>query len=65
VITSVRPAEYMSAVSKKFTPSSTARRTIGSASSSDRNHARRSLSPKLIIPRQTGDTFSPDAPNRR
>jgi hypothetical protein len=39
VIVSLAPAEYMSAVSNRVIPASTARRTIGSALSSGRNHA--------------------------
>ncbi len=54
----------MSAVSKKVTPASTARRTIGSAASSSSSHARCAGSPKPIMPRQIRDTFSPDEPSR-
>jgi hypothetical protein len=39
VTRSLAPFEYMSAVSKKVTPTSTTRRTIGSASSSSSIHA--------------------------
>jgi hypothetical protein len=45
VTSSLTPAEYMSAVSKKVTPASTARRTIGSAASADRNHGSSAGSP--------------------
>src|SRR5262245_46859475 len=61
---SLAPSEYMSAVSKKVTPESTALRTIGSAASSRSAQARSVGSPKLIIPRQIRDTFRPVCPNR-
>src|SRR5271154_1860750 len=62
VATSLAPAEYVSAVSKKVIPPSTAACTIGSAASSSSTH-RRSLSlPKLIMPRHTRDTRRPVAP---
>ena len=61
---SLAPCEYMSAVSKKVTPPSTARRTIGSAAASSRTQSR-SLPPlpKLIMPRQIRETRSPVAPS--
>jgi hypothetical protein len=40
VTTSLEPFEYMSAVSKKVMPASTARRTIGSAAVSSSIHGR-------------------------
>src|SRR6266567_7912002 len=55
----------MSAVSKKLTPTSTARRTIGSAASSRKIHGRDDGSPKLIMPRAIRETLRPDEPNRR
>jgi hypothetical protein len=62
VATSLAPAEYVSAVSKKVTPPSTAARTIGSAASSSSTHALSLSLPKLIIPRHTRETRSPVAP---
>jgi hypothetical protein len=62
VISSEAPAEYMSAVSKTLTPSSTARRTIGRASASPSTHGRHSGVPKVIMPSATRETFSPLAP---
>jgi hypothetical protein len=54
----------VSAVSKKVTPASTARFTIGSASRSPSCHSREVGSPKLIIPRPIRETFRPDEPKR-
>jgi hypothetical protein len=45
VATSLAPCEYMSAVSKKVNPPSTARRTIGSAAASSSIHGRPESSP--------------------
>jgi hypothetical protein len=64
VISSLAPCEYTSAVSKKVTPASTARRTIGSAASSSSARGRTAGSPKLIMPRQIRDTFIPVEPKR-
>jgi len=57
------PFEYMLAVSKKFTPSSSARSTIAFPSSSSRTHSRQSESPKLIQPRQIFETVVPVLPS--
>src|SRR5437588_8054502 len=62
VATSLAPFEYVSAVSKKFTPPSTAARTIGSAASSSITHGRSLSLPKPIMPRPTRDTRRPVAP---
>jgi hypothetical protein len=45
VTISLAPPSYMSAVSKKVMPASTAARTSGSAAASSRCHARRDVSP--------------------
>ena len=62
VATSLAPCEYVSAVSKKVTPPSTADFTIGSAAASSRTHGRSLLLPKLIMPRHTLDTRTPVRP---
>jgi hypothetical protein len=62
VTTSLRPPLYTSAVSKKTTPPSTARRTIGSAAGSSSDQGRLSCLPKLIIPRHTRETRRPALP---
>ena len=60
--TSLAPPEYVSAVSKKVTPPSTAARTIGSAASSSMTQARSLSFPKPIMPRQILETRRPDVP---
>ena len=62
VTTSLAPAEYVSAVSKKLMPPSTAALMIGSAASSSSAHARSRWAPKPIMPRQTRETRRPDVP---
>ena len=65
VISSLTPSEYMSAVSKKVTPASTARRTIGSGRFlAQLPGTLRGRSPKLIMPSATADTRRPDEPSR-
>src|SRR6266487_2739080 len=61
-ISSDLPAEYTLAVSKKFTPRSRARFTIGLALSISIIHS--SELPKDIVPRQIRDTCSPVDPSR-
>src|SRR5437588_11404997 len=63
VATSLAPFEYVSAVSKKFTPPSTAARTMVSAAFSSTTHGRSLSFPKPIMPRQTRDTRRPVAPS--
>ena len=62
VATSLAPPEYVSAVSKKVTPPSTAARTMGSAASSSMTQARSLSFPNPIMPRQTLETRRPDVP---
>jgi len=62
VISSDAPAEYMFAVSNTLMPSSTARRTIGRASSSPSTQGRHSGVPKVIMPRAMREIFNPLAP---
>src|SRR6266571_2194193 len=61
-ISSDPPAEYTLAVSKKFTPRSRARFTIGLALSISTIHS--SELPKDIVPRQMRDTCKPVDPIR-
>src|SRR5207249_2278989 len=61
-ISSERPLEYRFAVSKKFTPRSTARFTIGFAFSSSTIDS--SELPNDIVPRQIRETCSPVDPSR-
>jgi DNA-binding response OmpR family regulator len=56
---SLTPTEYMSAVSKKLMPSSTARCTKGRLCSSASTHGRHCGVPYVIIPRHNRDTFTP------
>jgi hypothetical protein len=59
VTTSLAPSPYMSAVSKKVTPASIASLTIGSAPRSSRIQSRLEVSPKLIMPSASLETWSP------
>src|SRR5881296_622477 len=61
-ISSDLPLEYTLAVSKKFTPRSRARFTIGLALSISTIHS--SELPKDIVPRQMRETCSPVDPSR-
>ena len=61
-ISSLAPREYMSAVSKKLMPASSARRTKGRLASSVSTHGRQSADPKVIAPRQRRETRRPVRP---
>ena len=61
-ISSLTPNEYISAVSKKLTPNSSARSMIGRLSSSVNIYGRHFLLPKVSVPRQIRDTLSPELP---
>jgi hypothetical protein len=65
MISSLDPAEYTLAVSKKLMPASTAWRMNGRLSSSGKVHAwaPRAGSPYLIPPRARGETSSPVVPS--
>ena len=65
VISSLVPSEYVFAVSKKLKPSSSARRMKGRpcSSSSVQGWAPLSGTPKLMHPRQSRDTSSPERPS--
>src|SRR5215470_5066586 len=64
VTSSLTPREYMSAVSKKLTPHSSARLTNGLLAASSRVHGCHSGDPYVIMPRQIRETFRPVEPSR-
>src|SRR5437867_3369449 len=57
-----RPSEYISAVSKKLIPRSSARRINGRLSSSSSTHFLHLVEPYVIVPRQSLETFKPVEP---
>ncbi len=59
---SLRPSEYMSAVSKKLMPSSSACRMNGSDASSSSTQSRQPGSPYDMQPRQIRETLRPVEP---
>ena len=61
-ISSLTPREYMSAVSKKLMPASSARRMNGRLASSGRIQGRQAVDPKVIVPRQRRETRRPVRP---
>ena len=61
---SLAPSEYMSAVSRKLTPSSSARRMKGRLVCSSSTHSRHFGVPYVIVPRQTRETLRPVEPKR-
>src|SRR4051812_42460498 len=61
-ISSDTPREYMSAVSKKLIPASSARLMNGRLASSGSTHERHAGSPYVITPRHRRDTLSPVRP---
>src|SRR5471032_1933946 len=63
VTSSLAPSEYMSAVSKKLMPDSTALRKNGLAAGSSRTHGRHLELPKLMHPRARRETVRPVRPS--
>ena len=61
-ICSLTPREYMSAVSKKLIPASSARRMNGRLASSGSIQGRHAVDPKVIVPRQRRETRRPVRP---
>src|SRR5439155_4403421 len=61
---SLTPREYMSAVSKKLMPCSSARLTNGRLSASSSTQGRHCDVPYVIVPRQMRETLRPVLPNR-
>ena len=55
--------EYMSAVSKKLMPTSSARSKNGRLSASGSTHSRQSVVPKVIAPKQIRETRRPVRPS--
>src|SRR6185436_12811339 len=64
VTSSLTPREYMSAVSKKLMPCSSARLTKGRLSLSSSTHGRQRDEPYVIMPRHSLDTLIPVCPKR-
>ena len=63
VTSSLAPSEYMSAVSKKLMPASTALRKKGFAAGSSSTHGRHLELPKLMHPRARRETVRPVRPS--
>src|SRR4051812_22716692 len=64
VMASHSPPEYVSAVSKKLMPRSTACRNSGREAASSSIHGCHAVDPKVSVPRQMRDTSRPVAPSR-